>query len=82
MPDYVWRAATAAGKVEEGRLSASSGAAALKQLRDQGLTPLHIDVAAIAAGVSVSAVKEGSGGLPSSRLGRPKGRLMRLTCWH
>lgn len=73
MPDYVWRAATAAGKVEEGRLSASSGAAALKQLRDQGLTPLHIDVAAIAAGVSVSAVKEGSGGLPSSKTRQAKG---------
>lgn len=35
--------------------------------------PLHIDVAAIAAGVSVSAVKEGSGGLPSSKTRQAKG---------
>lgn len=49
MPDYVWRAATAAGKVEEGRLTAPSSAAALKQLREQGLTALRIDDAATAA---------------------------------
>ncbi|AVP58861.1 type II secretion system F family protein [Pulveribacter suum] len=48
MPDFVWRAATASGKVEEGRLSASSSAAALRQLREQGLTPLRIDDAASA----------------------------------
>ena len=43
MPEFVWRAATASGKVEEGRLSAASAALALKQLRGQGLTPLRID---------------------------------------
>ncbi len=48
MPDFVWRAATASGKVEEGRLSAPSSAAALRQLREQGLTPLRIDDAASA----------------------------------
>jgi general secretion pathway protein F len=75
MPDYVWRAATAAGKVEEGRLSAPSSAAALKQLRDQGLTPLRIDDAATAAaaGVSVGAANEGSGGLAPSKTRQAKG---------
>jgi general secretion pathway protein F len=46
MPDFVWKAATAAGEVEKGRLSAPSIAAALRQLREQGLTPLSIDAAA------------------------------------
>ena len=75
MPDYVWRAATAAGKVEEGRLSAPSSAAALKQLRDQGLTPLRIDDAATAAaaGVSVGAANEGGGGLAPSKTRQAKG---------
>ncbi|WP_298214141.1 type II secretion system F family protein [Acidovorax sp.] len=49
MPDFVWRAASAAGKIEEGQLSASSSTAALKQLRAQGLTPLRIEEAATAA---------------------------------
>ena len=77
MPDYVWRAATAAGKVEEGRLSAPSSAAALKQLRDQGLTPLRIDDAATAAaaGVSVGAANEGSGGLEPSKTRQAKGSV-------
>ena len=77
MPDYVWRAATAAGKVEEGRLSAPSSAAALKQLRDQGLTPLRIDDAATAAaaGVSVGAANEGSGGLAPSKTRQAKGSV-------
>ena len=48
MPDFVWRAVTAAGKVEEGRLAAPSSAVVLKQLREQGLTPLRIDDAAVA----------------------------------
>ncbi|MFN7043197.1 MAG: type II secretion system F family protein [Acidovorax temperans] len=51
MPDFVWRAATATGKVEEGRLSAPNTAAVLKQLREQGLTPLRIDDA-VSAGIS------------------------------
>lgn len=48
MPEYFWRAATAAGNVEEGRVSAPSSAAALKQLREQGLTPLRIEDAGAA----------------------------------
>lgn len=76
MPDYVWRAATAAGKVEEGRLSAPSSAAALKQLRDQGLTPLRIDDAATAAaaGVAVGTAKApGGDGLAPSKTRQSKG---------
>ncbi len=74
MPDFVWRAATAAGKVEEGRLSAPSSAAALRQLREQGLTPLRIDDAAAAsftpgAGASAGAGPAG-GGLPAPARGR------------
>ena len=74
MPDFVWRAATAAGKVEEGRLSAPSSAAALRQLREQGLTPLRIDDAASApasigraAGAAASAP---AGAVPRARQGK------------
>lgn len=42
MPDFSWRAASASGKVVEGQSTAASESAALKQLRDQGLTPLEI----------------------------------------
>ena len=45
MPEFVWRAAAASGQVEQGRLSAASTAAALRQLREQGLTPLSLDEA-------------------------------------
>lgn len=75
MPEFVWRAATAAGKVEEGRLSAPSSAVALKQLRDQGLTPLRIDDAAT-AGAAVSAADAkapGAGGLAPFKVRQAKG---------
>lgn len=42
MPDYVWRAVSVAGKSVEGHSNASSESAVLKQLREQGLTPLEI----------------------------------------
>ena len=45
MPDYNWRAATAAGVIEQGVTTALSVAAVVKQLRDQGLMPLSIDEA-------------------------------------
>ena len=45
MPEFVWRAAAASGKVEHGRLSAASTAAALRQLREQGFTPLSLEEA-------------------------------------
>lgn len=68
MPEFVWRAATAAGKVEEGRLSAVSSAAVQRQLREQGLTPLRIDDAA-SANVQSAKVKGGAG-LPAPSRGR------------
>ena len=46
MPEFVWRAAETSGKVTEGRLTAVNAAAAMKQLRGRGLTPLRIDDAA------------------------------------
>src|SRR6218665_47129 len=53
MPDFIWHAATAGGQVEQGRLSAANAALALKQLRAQGLTPLHLaDASAAAAGAA------------------------------
>jgi len=68
MPEFFWRAATAAGKVEEGRLSAASSAAVQRQLREQGLTPLRIDDAASA---NVQSVKvKGGAGLPAPSRGR------------
>ncbi|MDA8522505.1 type II secretion system F family protein [Acidovorax sp. NCPPB 4044] len=42
MPDYAWRAVAASGKVVEGFSSAPGEAHVLKQLREQGLTPLSI----------------------------------------
>lgn len=68
MPEFVWRAATTAGKVEEGRLSAVSSAAVQRQLREQGLTPLRIDDAA-SANVQSAKVKGGAG-LPAPSRGR------------
>lgn len=70
MPDYLWRAATAAGKVEEGQLSAASEALALKQLRAQGLTPLRLADAATADATDQPARKAQGGAL----LGQPKTR--------
>lgn len=65
MPEFVWRAATAAGKVEEGRLSAHSSVAALKQLRDQGLIPLRIDDAATVGAAGIAPNVQAAGNLAS-----------------
>lgn len=59
MPDYLWRAASAAGKIETGRLSAASSGAAMKQLQAQGLMPLSLSDADATAAVGVAA---GAGG--------------------
>lgn len=70
MPDYIWRAAAASGKVEEGRLTAVSAGVALKQLRSQGLTPLRIDDASDAP-----ALAGGAGATPAaSSFGQHKAR--------
>ncbi len=77
MPEFVWRAATAAGKVQEGSLSAASSAAALRQLREQGLTPLRIDDATTAQSTpgTSAAMKPGAGGVgvPPMRSRQAKG---------
>ena len=40
MPEFVWRAATASGKVERGQLYAPNQAAVIRQVRDKEVTPL------------------------------------------
>lgn len=61
MPDFSWRAVSPAGKVLEGHLIALSEAAALRQLQQQGLTPLEI-VESTAGAVA----KAGSAGAPAA----------------
>ena len=67
MPEFVWRAATASGKVEEGLLSAASAALALKQLRGLGLTPLSLSDAGDAAAPQGRADAPGSFAQPRQR---------------
>ena len=75
MPDFAWRAATASGKVEEGRITAVSAAAVLKQLRGQGLTPLNIeDAQGAGAAASASAANgDGAGGFAQPKVRQAKG---------
>ena len=65
MPDFTWRAATAAGKIEHGQLSAASVAAAQRQLRSQGLTPLHIEASGAASATLNASPPSGTHGLPT-----------------
>ena len=65
MPDFVWRAASASGKVEEGLLSAASAAAALKQLRGRGLTPLSVNDASKAPALAGGASAANASGGPA-----------------
>ncbi|MFN3438464.1 MAG: type II secretion system F family protein [Acidovorax sp.] len=73
MPDYVWRAASANGKVAEGRTTAGSEAAVLKQLHEQGLTPLGISEGAFSAATRTSAAASSSGAL----IAQPKLRAVK-----
>lgn len=74
MPDFVWKAATATGKIEEGHLSAASSAAAFRQLREQGLTPLHIgDAASIGALTRAAPAASGARLLASPKARAAKG---------
>ena len=70
MPEFAWRAANSSGRVEEGRLTAATPAQALKQLRDQGMTPLHIGDA------SAAMTLPGSSGQAhvNASFAQPKGR--------
>ena len=73
MPEFAWRAANSAGKMEEGRFTAATPAQVLKHLRDQGMTPLHIDDAGAAGPLPVTSGQAASLG----RFAQPKGRQAR-----
>lgn len=55
MPEFLWKAARADSTIVEGRLQATSQAAALQQLQSQSLTPLHISEAGSRAAVHTGA---------------------------
>ncbi|MBU0891550.1 MAG: type II secretion system F family protein [Gammaproteobacteria bacterium] len=67
MPEFAWRAASSTGKILEGRLSATGPAAALKQLRERGLTPLNVDEVAEGAGAGAL---QGEPAISTQRRGR------------
>ena len=48
MPEFTWRAAHPDGRLVEGRLQANDAGAALRQLRERGLTPIRVDDATAA----------------------------------
>lgn len=73
MPEFVWRAATASGKVEEGRLNASSAAEGLKHLRGQGLTPLRIDDAGAVGAPAGGGTLAGAPGFAQPKARQAKG---------
>ena len=73
MPEFAWRAANSAGKVEEGRFTAATPAQVLKHLRDQGMTPLHIGDAGAAVPLPGTAGQAASLG----RFAQPMGRQAR-----
>lgn len=73
MPEFAWRAANSAGKVEEGRFTAATPAQVLKHLRDQGMTPLHIGDAGAAVPLPGATGQAASLG----RFAQPKGRQAR-----
>lgn len=73
MPEFAWRAANSAGKVEEGRFTAATPAQVLKHLRDQGMTPLHIGDAGAAVPLQGATGQADSLG----RFAQPKGRQAR-----
>lgn len=43
MPDFSWQAVSAAGKLENGQMTAPSAAGVMRSLQERGLTPLKID---------------------------------------
>lgn len=57
MPDFLWKAAQADSRIVEGQQQASSVAQVMRELRAQGLTPLHISE----AGAGTAAVRPASG---------------------
>lgn len=73
MPEFAWRAASASGQMIDGRLSAATQALAMKQLREQGLTPLYIEDV-LSAGALSQATGKGAAqmmaGVPQARAGK------------
>ncbi len=59
MPDFAWRAANSAGKLETGHFAAPGEAAVVRHLRVLGLTPLHIEPASSGA-IATTQKLEGS----------------------
>lgn len=57
MPDFLWKAAQADSRIVEGQQQASSVAQVMRELRAQGLTPLHISE----AGAGTAAIRPASG---------------------
>ena len=70
MPEFAWRAASASGQMVDGRLSAATQALAMKQLREQGLTPLLIEDVTSAGVLSQAAVR----GLSQVMIGASRAR--------
>lgn len=70
MPDFAWRAADAGGRIVDGRASAASTAQVLRQLREQGLTPLSVDDAQGAPPVPAGGGAAGAFAAPKGRAGR------------
>ncbi|WP_243019798.1 type II secretion system F family protein [Simplicispira sedimenti] len=70
MPEFTWRAASTSGQMVDGRLSAATQALAMKQLREQGLTPLYIEDV-LSAGALSQATGKGAAQLMA---GAPQGR--------
>ena len=58
MPEFSYRAVAADGSMTQGRVSARNLAAAMRQLRGQGLKPLKLDPAGPGGAATASAVKD------------------------
>ena len=71
MPDFLWRAADAAGQVSQGRIEAASTMLAMKALRERGLTPLRIDDAVGMVGSGMVQTPSKLTGTPRKRAGGP-----------
>jgi len=62
MPEYSYRAADTAGRMLEGRMESSDLDAATRQLRVQGLIPIHVQGTESSAGLVRAARKRNKGG--------------------
>ena len=72
MPDFAWRAANSAGKLEAGLFAAPGEAAVVRHLRALGLTPLSIEAAQ--SGAASVAAAEGALGVRVPARGTRKAR--------